>query len=805
MTRLKQIAKWSFFSFGALLCLLALLLLDQFSASRQSVSDHDGSLALAGLTNDVEIARDANHVPHISGSSETDVSFALGFAHAQDRLWQMELFRRVGQGRLSEVFGSTTLPADRYLRTLGLYALAKQSVPHLKPETQDVLNAYAAGVNSFLMSRTTPLPPEFQFLFHTPEPWRAADSVVMIKLLALGLSGNATRELSRARLSEVLTPGQISEFYPPYPGDAPVALKDFAGLFSQTPLRRVASAIPDFGPIGASNNWVVDGRWTASGNPLLANDPHLGMLAPSLWYLAHLSYPDRNVVGATISGVPSVILGRNDHIAWGYTNTGPDTQDLYVEKLNPDNPNEYLTPDGYTAFEERLETIKVRLGADETLRIRTTRHGPVLPGAFFGVDELTPKGHIIAFAWTALTAQDRTIEAGHEITRARNFAEFKQALSTYVAPMQNMVFANIDGEIGFVAPALVPIRQDENEGVGLIPSSGWVAANDWTGHIEFDALPQVLNPAEGHIVTANHKIVPDNYPYSITRQWDLPYRAARIEELLSSTHEHTVDSFIAMQMDNGSDFAERFSHLLLTIANDHPDTREARERLTAWNHAMDGEKAEPLIFNAWMRELTKLTFSDELKDQFSGHWRFHPLFMDNVLTNQSGQAVWCDDVNTSDAIESCSQLVDASLVLALKDLKEKYGKDMDTWTWAAAHPVVNRHIPGSFFPLLGEALSIIRPSSGGNHTINRGQHVISAERPFDNVHAAGFRAVYDLGNLNASRYMISTGQSGNPFSPSYDNLASGWAAGDSITIETDRNKITPVARFILRAQNSATE
>jgi len=805
MTRLKAIAKWSLISIGAAFCVLALLLLDRFGAARQSVSHHQGSLTLTGLINDVEITRDTNQIPHIFGSAETDVSFALGVAHAQDRLWQMELFRRVGQGRLSEIFGSGTLPADRYLRTLGLYRLADQSIPHFKPETQDILNAYAAGVNSFLTSRTSPLPPEFQFLFHTPEPWRAEDSVVMIKLLALGLSGNATRELSRARLSEVLTPVQIAQFYPPYPGDAPVALKDFASLFSQTPLRRIASSIPDFGPIGASNNWVVDGRWTASGNPLLANDPHLGMLAPSLWYLAHLSYPDRNVVGATIPGVPSIILGRNDHIAWGYTNTGPDTQDLYVEKLNPDNENEYLTPDGYAPFDERIETIGVRLGADETLRVRTTRHGPVLPGAFFGVDELTPTGHVIALAWTALTPEDKTIEAGHEITRARTFSEFKQALSTYVAPMQNMVFANVDGEIGFIAPALVPIRHEKNEGLGLMPTPGWIATNDWTGHIGFDSLPQVLNPAEGRIVTANHKIVPDNYPYSITHQWDLPYRAARIEELLSSTQAHTVDSFISMQMDNGSDFAERFSHLLLSLASDQPGTREARERLTAWNHAMDGAKAEPLIFTAWMRELTRLTFSDELKDQFSQNWHFHPLFMGNVLTNQTGQAVWCDDINTIGVSETCSQLVDASLELALKAIRETYENDLNAWKWSAAHPVVNRHIPGSFLPLLDETLSIVRPSSGGNHTINRGQHVISAERPFDNVHAAGFRAVYDLGNLNASRYMISTGQSGNPFSPSYDNLASGWAAGDSITIETDRDKITPVTRFILRAENPATE
>jgi len=798
MSRIRQIAKWSGIAFAALISIVGLIVLDRFSAARQSVDAHDGTLILAGLTGDAEILRDANKVPHIYASSEADVSFALGVAHAQDRLWQMELFRRVGQGRLAELLGSTALPADRYIRTLGLYRLAQETLPHLKPETLSILNAYAAGVNAYLQVRTNPLPPEFLFLAHTPEPWSAADSVVMIKLLALGLSGNATRELSRAHLASVLSPDQLAQFTPPYPGDAPVALPDFASLYAQAPIQQAAASIPDIGPKGASNNWVVDGSWTTSGKPLLANDPHLGMLAPSVWYLAHLAYPDRHVVGATIAGVPSVILGRNNWIAWGYTNTGPDTQDLYVEKLNPDNPDEYLTPDGYATFEVRTEILKVRFGKDETLIVRSTRHGPVLPDTFFGADKVIPPEHVIALAWTALASPDLTIQAGHEITRARTFRDFKAALRTYMAPMQNMVFANVDGEIGFIAPANVPIRAETNETAGLIPTPGWKRENDWTGLIPFEDLPQSYRPARGYIVTANNKIVPDSYPYSITRQWDLPFRAMRIEELLTANRDHTVKSFLSMQMDNGSSFAERFTALLLAHATDIPTTLEARERLAAWTHLMDGEKAEPLIFTAWMRELTRAVYADELQDQFPQHWRYHATFMEAVLTADHGAEIWCDDTATTGIQETCGPLVDQALLKALEHLRTTYGDNMNNWNWSEAHPVVNRHIPGSFLPLLGDALTITRPSEGGNHTINRGQHVISAERPYDNIHAAGFRAVYDLNNLNASRFMISTGQSGNPYSPDYDMFASGWATGESITIQTEREKIDIVATLNLQ-------
>ncbi|MBO6542399.1 MAG: penicillin acylase family protein [Alphaproteobacteria bacterium] len=796
MTKLWKTAKWTSIILAAILSLAGLLVMDRYGAAQRSVDTHEGSLALAGIKEPVDIVRDENGIPHLFGRSEEDVSFALGVAHAQDRLWQMELFRRVGQGRLAEILGRPALPADRYLRTLGLYRLAEDTFPHLGTDTQAMLQSYANGVNAYLDKRTHPLPPEFLFLAHTPEPWVPADSIVMIKLLALGLSGNATRELSRARLLEVLNEVQLTEFEPPYPGEAPVALPDFATLFGETPIRAAEAHIPDFGPKGASNNWVVDGSWTESGKPLLANDPHLGMLAPSIWYLAHLAYPDRNVVGGTIAGVPSVVLGRNDNIAWGYTNTGPDTQDLFIEKLNPDDDTQYLTPDGYTPFETRTETIKVRFGTDETMTIRSSRHGPVLPADTFGAGDLTPGGHVLALAWTALTAPDHTIEAGHNITRARNFSDFRAALKPYIAPMQNMVFASTDGEIGFIAPARVPVRGENHDTMGLLPAPGWETRNDWQGYIPFDGLPQTHNPARGFVITANNKIVDEGYPYTITKQWDLPDRATRIEALLTATRTHTVESFEMMLMDNGSQIAQSFIPLLLP----HIDDEETRSALSQWDRRMDGPRTEPLIFIAWMRELAREIYEDELGAQFSRHWRINPIFLEAVLTDKNNQARWCDDGHT-EQVETCAVQITDAFAAALSDLETRYGTDRSLWRWDAAHPVTNRHLPGSFLPLIGDTLTIRRPSAGGNDTINRGQHVISSEQPYDNVHAAGYRAVYDFSDLDNSRYMISTGQSGNPFSVHYDAFADKWAEGETIKITTDRAQITGKATLHLVPAN----
>lgn len=808
MNRLKKIAKWTGVVIAGALTLIALLLLDRFSAARHAAPQIQGEKeitaalgssvtqsSLVTVSAPVTILRDKNAVPHIEAQSEKDALFAFGYAHGQDRLWQMELLRRVGTGRLAEVFGPPALSIDRFFRTLGFAHLADDTYAALPGGMKELLDAYAAGVNASMSGREKPLPLEFQLLFHEPEPWEPRHSLVMVKMLGLGLSANAFDEIARARLARDLPPTSFQEFFGVEEELAPFLVGELGKLFQKAPLTRTASAWPDLGPIGASNNWVVSGEHTKSGKPLLANDPHLGMLAPSLWYLVHLQNPvgspaegeARNLVGATIPGIPSVLLGRNDRIAWGLTNTRPDSQDLFIERLNPDNPDEYETPDGFAAFKLREERIKVRFGSDEVLSVRATRHGPVLPEETVAGAPSLEEGHVLALAWPALEPGDLTVAAGYKMSRAENFTGFLDALrDEYVSPMQSIVYGDIDGNIGFIAPAHIPLRGPAHRTKGLMPAEGWLRDNDWTGIIPFDALPQLYNPASGIIASANHKIVDDNYPYQLALDWNAPYRAIRIYELLEAGGDFTAQDFAGMQMDNLSLFAARVLPLLLEhLPKAQKETAEGK-LLAAWNHSLDAEKAAPLIYAAFLHELPKTLWADELGASFDSYKSPRSDFLLSIFEGARPNAHWCDDTQTEET-ESCAAQTGKAFEAAMAGLHETYGEAPQDWAWGAAHPVINNHIPGGSLPFLKNWLSLETPSAGGMHTLNRGQYRGSGAQPFANIHAAGFRAVYDFADLDGSLYMISTGQSGDPYSPYYGNLLEDWAAGRTITISTRKD------------------
>ena len=512
------------------LILLLLVLGGGYLYLRSSLPQVEGRVTVQGLNAPVTIARDADGVPLITASDDADAAFGLGFAHAQDRLFQMETMRRYGAGRLAEIFGTRSVGIDTQMRVLGLYRLAEASFSHLSAPMRRTLEAYAAGVNAFLATRRGALPPEFQLLRLTPEPWRPADSLVWGKMMDLELTGNYRGELLRARLARSLSPEQLAFLYPNYPKEAPTTLAELAAIYRRLPLDPLyAGLAPEIGPTYASNNWVVDGAHSASGKPLLANDPHLGFSAPGVWYLARLKTPEREIAGGTAPGVPLVVIGHNDRIAWGFTTTASDVADLFIEKLDPNDPGRYLTPEGSAPFEIRKETIAVRDAAPIALTIRSTRHGPVLSDMLPAGTVET--GYVLALAATFLTDDDPSAEALWSASRASNWNEFREAFKRFVAPQQNIVFADTSGEIGFIAPGRIPIRRNGN---GWLPMPGWTGEYDWTGFIPFAELPQGSNPASGRFVSANNKIVPDTYPYFLSRDWDLPNRAERINELLAA-------------------------------------------------------------------------------------------------------------------------------------------------------------------------------------------------------------------------------------------------------------------------------
>ncbi len=779
--------RWGGIALGVIAAILLLLVLNLFGLADRALPDYDGEMQAQGLSAPVEIIRNAHAVPHIYARTNPDAAYALGIAHAQDRLWQMELFRRAVQGRLAEVFGSAAVPADRVVRTLDLYGHARRSFDVLSPDVQAALAAYADGVNDYMASNTRPLPPEFQLLWHEPEPWQPHDSVALVKVLAAGLSGNAFGEILRTRMLEQLDDDQMRTFDPPYPADAKPAIRDLAGLYKTLGVERIFAAIPDTGPPGASNNWVVDGQWTRSGKPMLANDPHLGMLAPSIWYATHLNVAGRNVIGVSIPGIPSVILGRNDHIAWGFTNTGPDTQDLYIERLNPDDSGQYETPLGWRDFETRQETIRVRFGDDETITVRESRHGPILDALAEQVEDVVEDGYVLALRWTALSSDDTTVEAGFRITQAQSVAEFDEALRLHISPMQSMVVADTDGNIGMIAPARVPIRTDANDTQGLLPVPGWKPENDWLGFIPHEGLPRTINPAHGYVATANHRIIGEDYPYYLTSSWDAPYRAQRIEEMIEARRDHDVASFEAMLADDVSLFARELLPHLLTINPDTDEEAEAIALLGDWNGEMRKDLPQPLIFHAWLRRLHERLYADELGDLADNVGRRRETFIANALDGEPQARRWCDNVNTEET-ESCGDIVRLALSDALEDIDNLYGEDLSDLRWGDAHPVVNNHMPMGFVPVLRGMFNIERPSAGGPYTVNRGQ-TGGGSRPFANVHAAGYRAVFDFADLDRSVYVISTGQAGNPASPWYGNFASLWADGGHIPMTTDREAI----------------
>jgi penicillin G amidase len=794
---------------------------------RSTVAITAGDAQLTGILSPVEVVRDSNAIPHIYANTIDDAYAALGYVHAQDRLWQMELNRRLPAGRLSELMGKSTLETDQFFRAVGMRRAAEKSLATLDDATKRGLQRYADGVNEFINAPTSNLPMEFAVFGIKPEPWTPLDTVTFGKLMAWDLSYNWRAELMRMRLSQRLDAKQIAQFMPTGSGTAlPILpeLKQFyadAGLvlpppaetktaLTQTALRQTAlrqtepaqwiaqaqQLQPD--SLG-SNNWVVSGERTASGKPLLANDPHLALSAPSIWYFAHLASassnaspnggPKQNIVGVTLPGSPFVVLGRNDHIAWGATNTGPDTQDIFIERCVTDCKTAYQTPTGSAPFIKRTETFKVRFAADVVMEQYETRHGPVISGTSKAAEGLIPAGYVLSLGWTGLLDGDTTAAANRAQQLAQDWPSFLEAVKLFTSPQQSTVFADGAGNIGMIAAARVPIRKAANKLHGLAPSPGWNADYDWDGFIPFDELPKTYNPAQQSIATANNKIVGEDYKPILAHEWSVPHRVNRINDLIAATPKHSMASMQALQGDTLSGYAKQMLPLLLAPEPKSPRAAAARQLLKSWDANARAQDAAPLIFAQWMRELTKRIYADELgTDLFDRAWDQRAVFMFNTLTENAAGG-WCDNVNTKPT-ETCTTQVAEALDEAVAQLQAQYGVDMDKWAWGRAHVALSEHRPFAQFGSMFEYFNIRRAVPGDSFTVNVGGYRIANKTaPFAANHAASMRAIYDFSDLENSAFMHSTGQSGNRFSPYYDSMADRWAANQMLQIPTAREKV----------------
>jgi penicillin G amidase len=741
-------------------------------------SDTGGAAQIANLKSNVSVIRDAHSVPHIFAGNRLDAYRALGFVHAQDRFFQMEFARRTAAGRLSEVVGPLGLRSDRFMRTLGIYRLAEASVEQLSPNARASVDAYAEGVNAWLTSPNTRRPAELIALGITPEPWRPADSTAWVRLMALLLSGDWRTEILKAQLSKTLTNQQMRDLWPDEPAGGPKTLALSSNTHAQ--LASITDALPDIFPeASASNEWVVSGSRSASGKPLLANDPHLGLTAPGMWHLARIVTPGFKASGAAIPGQPFFMVGQNEHLSWGLTTTHADTQDLFIERLRPDDPKQYITPTGSQPFETRIEEVHIRgRGTPERLVVRTSRHGPIISDISPSALNLANEGSVVALSFAAFRDDDGTANAIYGMNTAETTQDFLTALREFHAPMQNVAYAHTDGSFGFVAAGRLPIRPG---GPGNRPHAGWDGEHDWAGFVPFEDLPQSRNPAAGYLVNANNRVAPREYPHVIANDWPEGYRAQRILNLLAETPLHSAESFAAIQNDVVSLAARDLTRTMLGTLTKDDRNLGLHRKLSEWNGDMSAHRIEPLLYAALLDNLRNRMINDEL-GELETAYRGPPIrALIHMLTSAN---MWCENGKTILA-DACQTIVGLSMLDAIGDIESTHGYDRELWRWGKGHTAPFAHPILRFAGPLNRWFGPNISTDGGNHTINRGTYHSPGQGRFPHMHGPGLRAIFDMANPGEAKFMIAPGQSGKMNSPHFTDLAQSWADGAYIVLKGD--------------------
>ena len=784
---------------GGLLALLLVVLGAVGAYLMRAQPQHEGSLRLPGLKSTVKVSRDGADVVHIQGESMADTSFALGFTHAQERGWQLEFNRRIMHGELAEILGEAALPVDKLLRTLGIYQVAQKQYAGYPDDVKANLQAYSKGIQAFYASGSQTLSPEFLLLGTKPGgrsgvAWEPADSVGWALMMALDLGGNWGQEIARLSVAKVMDTPHLWELYPGYPGESPATKVDLAkfykdlGVYSSNPISTSSASeassnalaslsLPFLGEPGlvegkGSNNWVISGERTASGKPLLANDPHLGLGTPAIWFYAHLQSPEQNVIGATLPGMPLVVLGHNSHVAWGFTNTGPDVQDLYLEKIDPTNPSQYQTPEGWKAFVTRQEIIRVKGKADVVHTVRSTRHGPVLSDAQSAhADIIDTSKFVLALRWSALDEDNHTMVAGMRGSQAKTVKDFLLAFNNYHSPMQNVVVADDQGGIAYKALGKVPVRKPQNDLMGMAPAPGWDAKYDWAGWLPMDQTPED-HGQKGWIATANQRITPQGYPHFLGQDWVAPHRMQRITQMIEGKPKHDIESMKTMQNDVLSLSTQRLLPHLLAAKSDHALAPAAIKVLQGFNGEMKAEAATPLIFAYWADELIRALVEPKMgKDLFRNQYgkRHFRSFLEAVMDKPDPW--WCGP-------QTCEQQSSEALTRALTRLSKDQGKDVTHWQWGKAHMAISSHRPLGKSAFLAKWFDVVAPSAGDPFTVNVGTYWLNETvEPFASRHAPSMRAIYDLSDLQNSLFIYQTGQSGVIGSDHYNDMAHEWATG----------------------------
>ena len=797
--------RWLFRIFSAMLVLSVVALAVAYYILGRSLPDYAKDYVLDGIDSPIEIIRNNNNVPHIFAKTDEDAYFALGFAHAQDRLWQMSMLRRTAQGRLSEVFGSRTLKTDELLRRYDLYTLALSSVAAQDKPTQRALEAYAKGVNAWIgqinegsLGRGAP---EFFLFSNEIAAWQPADSIAIMKLMALQTSAHLEFEVLRARMSLLLPNDRLRDILPDDPGAGITSLPDYASLMpGVTPNAKPVqvaddplSPFPARAMAAASNAWAAAPNRSAAGGSLLANDPHLGFSAPTLWYLARLQLSSGGVIGATIPGVPAIIVGRSEKLGWAVTSSYMDDQDVIIEQLNPANPEEYVTPEGMVPFETRRSIITVKDADPVTITLRWSKSGPILPGSHYNLGTITPAGHVAALSWTALSGNDTSMTAALNLMKSASVADAIKAGELFIAPSQNLMLADANG-MAMQTVGAMPERDIASQSQGRLPSPGWEGKNRWIGMLPYSDNPRVLAPPTGLLGNTNNKTVDRPFPKHVSFDWGDTQRIQRWLTLMKTREVHTRESFIEAQLDTVSFTARTLLPLigadLWFTGEPAPEGTPERFRqkalalLADWNGEMNEHLPEPLIYKEWMRTLQDRLIRDELGPMADEFTHTEPVLIERVFRNTDGAAVWCDIIQSA-AIETCPELARIALDEALLRLKERYGQDIESWRWGDAHQAAHDHPVLGDVPILRYFVNLRQSTSGDDDTLMRGVTKGTEPDPFLNVHGAGYRGVYDFADPDSSVFITSTGQSGHPLSRYYDDLGDLWRRGEYIPMSLD--------------------
>lgn len=793
----KSLKKVFRFSIWAILAFCAIAAVLSFLYILSAKTSPSGKLSHPGLTGSVQIHFDESDIPHIETKFQNDAWFAIGYLHARERSWQMEFNRRLASGSLSELLGENTVGVDRFIRTLGIRSAAHAQFELLPSSTKLVLQSYANGVNAGFTDLGWALPIEFLLTGSKPGYWTPVDTLSWSMMMALDLGDNWNKEFSRMEMASFLPTERIWEIMPPYPGESPATSVDFATLYKDLGIYKKAEVkevqketsskisaaekqLMAWMPGGiegiGSNNWVVSGKRSTTGKPWLANDPHLGLTAPAVWYFAHLKANDLNVIGATTPGIPTVILGRTDQFAWGFTNTSPDVQDLFIEQIDPKNPTAYKTPDGMAKFKVRRESIQIKGKPPLNFMVRESRHGPIISDAFPRSSQVIDTSkYVLALKWTALDPKNQTIQASLDSNRAKNLDEFKLAIRKHYAPMQNIVMADVEGNIAFEAAGVSPKRNRGSGLGGVVPALGWDKQYDWTEYVPTKNLPADENPSKGWIATANQRVQEANDPHPLTADWSPPYRYQRIEELLEKKTKHDLQSMMEIQADVLSKGSTPLIPFLQSVKSKHPLSSSALQALSKFDGNMKVDSSAALIFNAWADQLARRIFAPHLKEMFASEYGKRGLRtgLNHIISEKI--EFWCDHPVTKE-VETCADANQEAFDAALNYLSQRYGNNIEKWSWGEAHQAISEHRPLSRAGIIGSFFEISRPVPGDGFTVNVGRTGFeNPNQPFATYNAASMRAIYDFSDLEKSLFIYQSGQSGWAHTPRYRQYATDWS------------------------------